>query len=262
MNLNRKFFIGSFIFHLVIIALSFFMPKSGKINKTFLVYGAHSKAPMHAYFKPMRVVKNKYSSRVALNKKNNKTIKKKTKKDVPKAKPKAKAKAKLKPKIKKKIKAQTKKEKKSVKKIENKKVSIRQAKKKKVASRQAKKKTVTSKKIKKDKSFQENKKQKQKKLEEDILNFDLLGSDNPELLKYQRNIQREVCRVWRPPLGVKKGTESTVQFSVNRSGNVTEFEFIKKSDVLIYDLSITRVANKFQFARCLWGKKFSIVFRQ
>ena len=76
---------------------------------------------------------------------------------------------------------------------------------------------------------------------------------------YQKHIQQEVSRIWHPPLGVSRGTESTVQFSVDKHGRIKTFEFIKKSSVLIYNLSITRVAKNFKFNKCLWNKKFTIV---
>jgi len=68
--------------------------------------------------------------------------------------------------------------------------------------------------------------------------------------------------LWRPPVGVPKGTECTICFIVNQSGKIEKFEIIKHSKVLIYDLSISRIAKNFKFDRCLWGKKFTIDFRQ
>ncbi len=83
-----------------------------------------------------------------------------------------------------------------------------------------------------------------------------------QLYQYQRYIQKEVERVWRPPLGVRKGIECHVVFWVDLWGKVEKFEMIKPSGVLIYDLSVSRAADKFRFDRRLWGKQFTIVFRQ
>lgn len=77
-----------------------------------------------------------------------------------------------------------------------------------------------------------------------------------------KQIQQEISRLWRPPVGVPKGTECTVRFTINKKGSVDHFEFLKRSKILIYDLSITRVAHKFAFDRSLWGKTFTIDFRQ
>ncbi len=97
----------------------------------------------------------------------------------------------------------------------------------------------------------------------DYAGFNLIGSyDQKDLIIYQRHVQREVDRLWRPPLGVPKGTICTVMFTVGTEGGIENFEFLKRSDVVIYDLSIIRVAKNFQFDKSLWGKQFKIDFRQ
>lgn len=98
--------------------------------------------------------------------------------------------------------------------------------------------------------------------DQDTLQFSLQSGSDPEMFKYQECIQQEVLRLWRPPVGVSKNTEIRAFFYVNKAGYVERFEIIKKSNVLIYDLSILRVAKKFLFDKCLWGKKFTIDFRQ
>lgn len=92
--------------------------------------------------------------------------------------------------------------------------------------------------------------------------FNLMGESDPKLITYQKHIQTEVERLWRPPVGIPKGTECSLNFYVNTKGKVENFEIIKKSNILIYDLSILRIAKRFEFDKCLWGKKFTIEFRQ
>lgn len=82
------------------------------------------------------------------------------------------------------------------------------------------------------------------------------------LRKYQALIQQEISRQWLPPVGVPKGTECTVRFVISKHGHVKHFEILEKSNMLIYDLSITLVAKKFNFDESLWGKTFTIDFRQ
>ena len=97
----------------------------------------------------------------------------------------------------------------------------------------------------------------------ETIDFNLIGyCSDKELLVYQRHIQREVERLWRPPLGVPKGTLCTVLFSLNSHGQVKNCKFMERSNVLIYDLSIMQVAKRFAFNKCLWGKQFKIDFRQ
>jgi hypothetical protein len=98
---------------------------------------------------------------------------------------------------------------------------------------------------------------------EDYSGFNLIGNyDQKDLVEYQRHVQREVDRLWRPPLGVPKGTVCTVMFNVGSDGTIEQFEILKRSEVVIYDLSILRVAKSFQFDKSLWGKQFKIDFRQ
>jgi len=98
---------------------------------------------------------------------------------------------------------------------------------------------------------------------DDDSGFNLVGEyDHKDLVMYQKHVQREVDRLWRPPLGVPKGTVCTILFSVDDDGTVETFDFIKRSSVLIYDLSVIRIAKNFQFDKCLWGKQFKIDFRQ
>lgn len=94
------------------------------------------------------------------------------------------------------------------------------------------------------------------------LEFNLLGSSDEEMRVYQKSIQTEVTRLWRPPLGVPKGTTCRVLFMVNRIGEIDRCEFVSRSKILIYDLSILRVAKQFNFDKCLWGKRFTIDFCQ
>ena len=93
--------------------------------------------------------------------------------------------------------------------------------------------------------------------------FGVEGVYDPTLLaQFQRHVQEEIDRVWRPPLGVPRGTVCTVHFVVGKDGSVTSCTFAKRSSVLIYDLSIMRVASKLQFHESLWGKQFKIDFCQ
>ncbi len=89
-----------------------------------------------------------------------------------------------------------------------------------------------------------------------------LGNMDGSQAAYSRHIQSETGRLWKPPLGVPKGTSCKVKFIIGKDGKVEDFQTIQKSDVIIYDLSILRVAHLFKFDRCLWGKSFVIDFRQ
>ncbi|MBS1988527.1 TonB C-terminal domain-containing protein [Candidatus Dependentiae bacterium] len=83
-----------------------------------------------------------------------------------------------------------------------------------------------------------------------------------EMLLYQRLVQQEIERTWQPPLGVPKGTECTVRFEVADNGSIKGVTLVRRSDILIFDLSTLRSARTCTFAQCLWGKIFQVDFRQ
>ncbi|MBD3272860.1 hypothetical protein GF385_00725 [Candidatus Dependentiae bacterium] len=238
-NIDKKYFITSFVSHFLIIVLFLlFNSSTQKINKRFLVFGAHSKLPTQAVFKSNRNLKttNWFAKRQLAEKK----IREK--------------------------KAALKKQREIQRKKRAPKPVIKQAKKtpqKKATSlREAKKQTIPRK--------IQNKPQKTKKKKfvakkdniENEIHFNLMGETDPNLIKYQESIQKEVARLWKPPIGVPKGTECSVKFEINDQGKVKNFEILNKSNILIYDLSILRVAKKFKFDKFLWGRKFTIDFRQ
>ena len=93
--------------------------------------------------------------------------------------------------------------------------------------------------------------------------FSVDGEDDPAALaRYQKHVQHEIDRLWHPPVGVPKNTLCTVQFIIADDGSVASCTFITRSKVLIYDLSIMRVAKQMRFDTSLWGKHFVIGFKQ
>lgn len=96
----------------------------------------------------------------------------------------------------------------------------------------------------------------------DVLEFNLLDQSDPELLFYHRNIQREVARLWRPPLGVPKGTTCRMMVMLGADGSVEQAEFVSRSKMLIYDLSVLRIIKRLELDKFLWGKRLIIDFCQ
>jgi hypothetical protein len=85
---------------------------------------------------------------------------------------------------------------------------------------------------------------------------------NEEIVVYQRHIQTAIERLWHPPVGVPKGTASTVLFTLRADGSIEKYDFIKRSTILIYDLSITKIIAQLEFHKSLWGKQFKVDFQQ
>jgi hypothetical protein len=292
-KINKNFFIGSLIVHIVLIILILFCNSNNKINKLFVVYGAHSKKQTNTYFKS-----SKQSTKTNWNQNQGSGNKKFAQNSKPKGISK-KGSSPIKETISKKHKKAPSKKAKSVKNTKNKNLKNTKSKIPEL-KKNKKKKLKTKEKSKKKESFKEPEKIKDIKIEEkqeekseekkdqekqpepeqseetaepeqtdsqeteeaEELHFNLMGEQDPNLAIYQKHIQKEVERLWHPPIGVPKGTECTLSFLIDSSGNVDKFEIIKKSNVLIYDLSILRIAKNFKFNQSLWNKKFTIEFRQ
>lgn len=94
------------------------------------------------------------------------------------------------------------------------------------------------------------------------LEFNIIGPEHADWPVYEKDMQKEVLRLWRPPLGVPRGTVCKGRFRVNHEGKVESFQFVERSKMLIYDLSIIKVARSLKFNKRFWGKEFIINFKQ
>lgn len=230
-KLNKSFYAFSILAHILCIIILLAINTSNKITSNFIVFGAHSKRPTQAYFKALKQTKT--SNTDWLKKRNIKQPKPKQpiKKNTPPPKPKSPEK-KVNPTtaIKKPVQ-------KIIKKVENKPIK----------KKELPQKPANIEKVEKEEEF----------------HFNLLQEINdPRLLEYQKHIQKEVDRLWRPPIGVPKGTECSLTFIIDSKGKVEKSEITERSNVLIYDLSALRIAKNFNLDKSLWNKKFTIVFRQ
>ncbi len=258
-KINKKFFIHSFLLHFLAVIFLLLFNSNKKIARQFIVFGAHSKKPTQAYFQPLKQITRSdwlKTRRVTQKKTTHKRIVKKAvrKKTVSKKRP-----------VVKKIPPKSKPTRKTVIKKKTKRLPLKKAVVKKEISLSPKASAHTIKKI--EKKIEPPKKVEQqekpeKKIEQEELRFNLMGSQDLRLARYQRHIQKEVARLWCPPVGVPKGTECSLSFIINSKGKISKFEVIKRSKILIYDLSILRIAKNFKFDKCLWNKKFTIDFRQ
>lgn len=247
--LDKKLFFASVVIHFLVFVLIGFSYRDSHIKKTFLAYGRHSKRQTNAYFRspsaPKKLDYGKY-------------LKARRGRPKKKAKPRRSAK-----------KSVMKKAKSAPKKTAVKKKSVpkkKLIKKKNIAQKKPKdRKLLRSEKVKNIKTPEKNAKPVSKEKDSqpmEVLHFNLMGELDPKVIRYQQCIQYEVDRVWKPPLGVPKGTECIVTFVIDEDGSVKSFNIDKKSKILIYDLSIVRVSKDFRFDKCLWGKSFVVNFRQ
>jgi hypothetical protein len=325
-KIDKNFFIGSFLVHLVFLILILCFNSSNSINKKFVVYGAYSKKPTKAYFKSLKqtnksnYIKNNngrhgQTRKLAQNSNSHSTknLSKKQKSPIKEHSGTVKQKQSVKTKNKSLQKSKQAKVKQSKQKsptsLEDPKKQLKNKKvknKTKQTEKSKKQKKEPEKKIEKEKKEPkkiEEKKQKQKPEEKkpelpqkiepekqnetkeqeikepgsseethdaeqadsdefEVLDFDQMGEQDPKFEAYQKLIRKEVRGMWKSPLGVPKGTESLLRFTIDRDGNVSNYEVIKNSGILIYELSIFRVAKKFKFDKSLWNKIFTVEFRQ
>lgn len=301
MHVTRKYLIYSLLFHLgIILLISIMSLFKQNENKTFVVLGAHSKKPSHVAYKSNKLARSSVpfvggSKRGGRGQKagrkggkttaKKQTIPVKSKKVAPKkapSKPKASAKKSIVQPVStvdEDVIADLDSPKKNTKKLIKKalKQSAYRAKQKKQAQdpEGPAPKTLDKQLLaKNDPEEFPDSKDKPEQAEEQSHNsddldiqddsgFSLVGHEDAEKIHiYQKHVQNEVERLWRPPVGVPRGTISSVYFSVADDGSIDTFKFLKRSQVLIYDLSIMRVAKNFTFDKCLWGKQFKIDFRQ
>lgn len=97
----------------------------------------------------------------------------------------------------------------------------------------------------------------------DVIHVGVVDSTDPVTRYHQRIISQEVSRLWHPPAGVRKGTECTVRITIDAKGLINTIDFIKRSQVPIYDLSILRLKiTKPDFPPSLHGKHMIVVFHQ
>jgi len=299
-NFAKIAIIGSVLMHIAIFAIIISATKNDEIATRFIVLGAHSKNTLHATYKSMPLPSTQKSSigksGAGVKSTPKKTIPKKLKKkQAPKPLP-----QKNKRTIPKKEKIPLKKMPTSI--IEEKRTLKTPEKLRRQESdepndaikKEKKKKKDTKKKEKseekKTNQILEKKLKKEQQEEEQLLADDELiqdsedletptdiQSDNPneietiginlsqlskELTVYQECVQKEVLRLWSPPVGIPKGTECTLHFVISDTGKISHVDFIKRSKMLLYDLSIQQVAYRFDFDKRLWGKQFTIDFRQ
>lgn len=99
--------------------------------------------------------------------------------------------------------------------------------------------------------------------DDDVIHLGVVDAADPVTRYHQRVISQEFNRVWRPPGGVCKGTECTVKITIDKTGAIGSIDFIKRSQIPIYDLSILRLKlAKLELPSSLYGKNMIVVFHQ
>lgn len=89
-----------------------------------------------------------------------------------------------------------------------------------------------------------------------------VGRMDLDALQMQEFISKELGAHWNPPVGVPEDTECDIRVVISWEGKLMKMEFAKASGVRIYDSSARASVQKMTYPKWLWGKEFTITFKQ
>jgi len=256
--LSARYFVVSILFHLLCFVVFIWANSIQNVNKHFVVYGMTSST--YAYFKPMRMSpksENSNAKKPSILKPKPKPVQSKAPAvkinavKVPQRKDSKNVLKESLPRIEKKLPMPQKKEdKKEIKTVKQDVTKIEKELPKKVAVK-------TEQALKATADVSEEK--------EEVYSFVMGENVTLALEEYQVEMQREIGRVWHPPVGVAKDAECVVLIVPAFGGSVKSFELVKESKIKIYDSSVKLTINRIRFEgklRELWGKTICITFKQ
>lgn len=89
-----------------------------------------------------------------------------------------------------------------------------------------------------------------------------MGRQDLDALQMQEFVGAEVGQHWNPPIGVPEDVACEIKLIVDWEGKLKDIKMLKSSEVVIYDVSARNAVKKMSFPKWLWGKEFSITFKQ
>lgn len=89
-----------------------------------------------------------------------------------------------------------------------------------------------------------------------------VGRAQLEALQMQTEIQQEVERRWKPPVGLSKELLCYIRVTIDWQGVVQKAYVEKPSGVLIYDVHARNAAREIVFPKTAWGKEIVLHFKQ
>jgi outer membrane biosynthesis protein TonB len=72
-------------------------------------------------------------------------------------------------------------------------------------------------------------------------------------LAVQLEIQEELLRVWRPPVGIDEGVSCTITVTLDDTGAAQTVEIVKPSGILLFDVSARAAIQQAVWPRAFWG---------
>ena len=83
-----------------------------------------------------------------------------------------------------------------------------------------------------------------------------------EMLRRNALLQQELVKQWQPPFGVPQDAACEVSFYVDRQGITKNVSFIKKSGIMMYDISARNAVLSMKMPQWTHGKTITINFTQ
>lgn len=82
-----------------------------------------------------------------------------------------------------------------------------------------------------------------------------------DVMQLQQKLQTCVFDRWTPPLGVPESAVCEVVVTVGWDGSLIETQYLTKTLILTYDLSVQEALDQVQFPHEVWGKRITITFK-
>jgi hypothetical protein len=82
-----------------------------------------------------------------------------------------------------------------------------------------------------------------------------------DALQIQQKLKECLFDLWTPPAGIPSGVLCEVLITVGWDGAILETQFLKKTEILMYDLSVQETLEQVAFPHEVWGKQITIAFK-
>jgi outer membrane biosynthesis protein TonB len=79
------------------------------------------------------------------------------------------------------------------------------------------------------------------------------SSADATALAVQLEIQEELLRVWRPPVGIDEGISCVLKVTLDTNGVVQTLEIVKPSGIMLFDVSARAALQQAVWPRAFWG---------
>jgi len=101
----------------------------------------------------------------------------------------------------------------------------------------------------------------QSQIDEQDLNFEFSGSYRDlEALQQFQELQEEISRCWRPPVGIAQTVSCQIKVSFDWDGKAQQIETVKPSGILMFDVSSRNAVHAMEAPKFVRGKTFTITF--